>query len=40
MASKVVEVKPVEKLSLQRHHHRSELWTVVSGNARVELDKN
>ena len=33
---KRIEVKPGGKLSLQMHHHRSEHWIVVSGNARVE----
>ena len=33
---KRIEVKPGGKLSLQMHHHRSEHWIVVSGNARIE----
>jgi mannose-1-phosphate guanylyltransferase/mannose-6-phosphate isomerase len=28
-------VKPGEKLSLQKHHHRAEHWVVVSGTASV-----
>ena len=36
---KLINVKPGEKLSLQMHHHRSEHWVVVSGTAKVELDK-
>lgn len=32
---KRIEVKPGGKLSLQMHHHRSEHWIVVSGNALV-----
>jgi mannose-1-phosphate guanylyltransferase/mannose-6-phosphate isomerase len=32
---KLLEVKSGSKLSLQRHHHRSEHWVVVSGTARV-----
>lgn len=32
---KRIEVKPGERLSLQKHHHRSEHWIVVSGTARV-----
>ena len=32
---KRIEVKPGGQLSLQMHHHRSEHWIVVSGNARV-----
>lgn len=32
---KRIEVKPGASLSLQMHHHRSEHWVVVSGNALV-----
>lgn len=32
---KRIMVKPGEKLSLQKHHHRAEHWIVVSGTARV-----
>ncbi len=32
---KRIEVKPGERLSLQKHHHRSEHWIVVSGTALV-----
>lgn len=32
---KRVEVKPKHRLSLQKHHHRSEHWIVVSGTALV-----
>ena len=35
---KSIEVKPGEKLSLQRHHHRAEHWVVVSGTALTECD--
>jgi len=31
-------VKPGQVLSLQKHHRRSEHWTVVSGTAKVRLD--
>ncbi|MGJ8527718.1 mannose-1-phosphate guanylyltransferase/mannose-6-phosphate isomerase [Maritalea sp.] len=31
-------VKPGKKLSLQKHHHRSEHWVVVSGTAEVTID--
>lgn len=31
-------VKPGKKLSLQRHHHRSEHWVVVRGTAEVTVD--
>lgn len=35
---KLISVKPGEKLSLQRHHHRSEHWIVVSGTAKIEVN--
>ena len=35
---KLITVKPGEKLSLQMHHHRSEHWIVVKGEARVEIE--
>lgn len=35
---KRIFVKPGQKLSLQRHHHRSEHWIVVRGAARVTID--
>jgi mannose-1-phosphate guanylyltransferase len=31
-------VKPGKKLSLQKHHHRSEHWVVVRGTAEVTVD--
>jgi mannose-1-phosphate guanylyltransferase len=31
-------VKPGKRLSLQRHHHRSEHWVVVRGTAEVTID--
>ena len=34
---KRISVKPGEKLSLQYHHHRSEHWTVVQGEASVTI---
>ena len=37
---KLIEVKPMESLSLQMHMHRSEHWVVVKGTARVIIDKN
>ena len=37
---KLINVKPGEKLSLQRHKYRSEHWIVVSGQAKVEVDGN
>ena len=38
MASKKLEIKPNESLSLQLHNHRSEHWVVVKGSAKVEID--
>ncbi len=35
---KRIEVLPGRQLSLQRHHHRSEHWIVVSGAAEVTID--
>ena len=35
---KLINVKPEGKLSLQKHHHRSEHWIIVSGTARVEIE--
>ena len=35
---KRITVLPGERLSLQYHHHRSEHWTVVEGEAQVEID--
>lgn len=35
---KRIEVKPGGRLSYQYHHKRSEVWTIVKGNARITLD--
>jgi mannose-1-phosphate guanylyltransferase/mannose-6-phosphate isomerase len=35
---KRIVVKPGSRLSLQKHHHRSEHWIVVRGTARVTVD--
>src|SRR5512137_2150216 len=32
---KRIEANPGQRLSLQKHHHRSEHWIVVSGTAKV-----
>ena len=37
---KRISVNPGHKLSLQYHHHRSEHWTVVQGEASVTLGEN
>jgi mannose-1-phosphate guanylyltransferase/mannose-6-phosphate isomerase len=36
---KRIMVKPGERLSLQKHHHRSEHWIVVRGTARVTVNE-
>jgi mannose-1-phosphate guanylyltransferase/mannose-6-phosphate isomerase len=35
--TKRIVVKPGQKLSLQKHHHRSEHWIIVNGTARVTV---
>ena len=35
---KRITVKAGDRLSLQKHHHRSEHWIVVRGTARVTVD--
>lgn len=37
---KRIVVNPGGKLSLQKHHHRSEHWVVVKGTAEVTVDEN
>ncbi len=37
---KLLHVKPGAKLSMQRHHHRSEHWVVVHGTAKVVIGEN
>ena len=37
---KNIEVKPGHRLSLQKHHHRTEHWIVVSGTAEVQLNED
>jgi mannose-6-phosphate isomerase len=36
---KRIEVAPGGRLSLQKHHHRSEHWIVVSGTAKVTCEE-
>ena len=36
---KIINVKPGQSLSLQKHNHRAEHWVVVSGEAKVEINK-
>lgn len=35
---KRIEVNPDQRLSYQYHHHRSEVWTIIQGQALVILD--
>lgn len=35
---KKIQVEPGQRLSLQRHQHRSETWTISEGVATVECD--
>jgi mannose-6-phosphate isomerase-like protein (cupin superfamily) len=35
---KKLYVKPGKRLSLQKHHHRCEHWTVIQGTAKVRID--
>lgn len=35
---KRIVVKPGGRLSYQYHHHRSEVWTIVTGEALITLD--
>ena len=37
---KNIEVKPGHRLSLQKHHQRTEHWVVVSGTAEVQLNED
>jgi len=37
---KRITVKPEAKLSVQMHHHRAEHWIIVSGTAKVTIDKS
>jgi mannose-6-phosphate isomerase-like protein (cupin superfamily) len=36
--SKILKILPNEKISLQKHHHRSEHWVVLEGLARITKD--
>ena len=37
--TKIIQVNPGQKLSIQSHNHRSEHWVVLSGKAKVVLNK-
>ena len=36
--TKMIQVNPGQKLSVQSHNHRSEHWVVLSGTAKVVLE--
>jgi len=36
---KILNVKPRQKFSLQKHKKRDELWRVIDGNCRIWLEK-
>ena len=36
--SKIIQVNPGQKLSVQSHNHRSEHWVVLEGTAKVVLE--
>ncbi len=36
--SKIIQVNPGQKLSVQSHNHRSEHWVVLEGTAKVILE--
>ncbi len=37
---KELVVKPKSAISLQKHFHRSERWTIISGNPKITINKN
>lgn len=37
---KLVQIDPHKRLSLQKHHHRSEHWVVVEGEAKITIDRD
>jgi D-beta-D-heptose 7-phosphate kinase/D-beta-D-heptose 1-phosphate adenosyltransferase len=37
---KTIYIEPGKRLSLQYHHHRSELWTLVEGDATATIEAN
>ena len=37
---KELVVKPKSAISLQKHFHRSERWTIISGNPKITVNKN
>ena len=37
---KELVINPKSSISLQKHHHRSERWTVISGKPKITIDKS
>ena len=33
-------INPLSSISLQKHNHRSERWTIISGRPRITINKN
>ena len=33
-------IKPGQRLSLQKHHFRDEIWTIVQGECEIQIDSN
>ncbi len=38
--SKIINVKPGQKLSLQSHNHREEHWIITHGNGKIQIDQS
>lgn len=38
--SKVISVKPGQRLSLQSHNHREEHWIIAHGNGQIQIDQS
>ena len=37
---KELVVNPKSSISLQKHYHRSERWTIISGKPKITIDRN
>ena len=37
---KELVINPKSSISLQKHHHRTERWTIVSGKPKITINKN
>lgn len=38
--TKIIRIKPGQRLSVQYHHHRDEYWTITRGSGRVLIARN